>query len=147
MKYLNTYNESIKDFLKPKSEEDILKSTEGLTPQEKLLKGCQYNLLWLVKQSLEEGADLDKHDICYVVFNKKPSEIAASFGNIDIIKYLLKNNLIEPDYNLIISASRGGHIDIVKYLFDDGRIKDKLTPSYLKYFTKVINGEINPRFN
>ena len=48
MKYLKPYNESIKDFLKPKPEDDIIKSVENLPMKDRLIKGLLYNIKWLV---------------------------------------------------------------------------------------------------
>lgn len=63
MKYIKPYNESIKDFLKPKSEEEILKSTASLEPLKKLEVGKRYNyqkLIDLGKQELLKNTELLK---------------------------------------------------------------------------------------
>ena len=59
MKYLKLYNESIKDLLKPKSEEEIKNSMldSKLSDQQKFLKACEYGFEWLVKDMIEKGFD------------------------------------------------------------------------------------------
>ena len=59
MKHLISYNESVKDFLKPKSEDDINKSLKNLSPYKKFKKGCEYGLLPIVIQSLIENDEDD----------------------------------------------------------------------------------------
>ena len=44
MKYLKTYNESIKHLLKPKNNEDILKQLEKLSDSDRVIKIIKYNL-------------------------------------------------------------------------------------------------------
>jgi len=53
------YNESIRDLMKPKSEEDIKKSLEDLNPTNKIKKGCEHNLKWLILQGIEECGDIN----------------------------------------------------------------------------------------
>ncbi len=60
IKKFDTYNESVRDQLKPKSEEDIIKSLEAkgiTTPNGRLNHGAMYGLPTIVKHALEEGAD------------------------------------------------------------------------------------------
>ena len=44
MKYLKTYNESIRHLLKPKSDEQVLKELEKLSDSNRVIKIIQYNL-------------------------------------------------------------------------------------------------------
>ena len=62
MKRIKTYNESVSDFLKPKSEDDIRKSIKDLTPYQKLKKGVYRGMVWLVEESIKEGADPSHND-------------------------------------------------------------------------------------
>jgi len=44
MKYLKSYNESIKHLLKPKSDEQVLKELEKLSDSDRVIKIIEYNL-------------------------------------------------------------------------------------------------------
>lgn len=66
MKYLKPYreqsdlcNESVKDYLKPKSNEEILKSVEGMKIDKKMLFAIQYNLEWLIDDIINNDKDSD----------------------------------------------------------------------------------------
>jgi hypothetical protein len=48
--YNSFINESIKDYLKPKSEEDINNYIKDMISDTQLLQGCQFGMLWLVKK-------------------------------------------------------------------------------------------------
>lgn len=64
MKKLYTYynfNESIRDLMKPKSKEDIVKAL-GLSLEEQLIRGLEKGEYWLVKQAIENGADIRYRD-------------------------------------------------------------------------------------
>ena len=79
--YNNWINESIKH-LKPRSEEEIKSYYNNLTPDEKLLEGSRYGLLWLVKEALKEGADIhldEDNALCW----------ASYYGYYEIVKILL----------------------------------------------------------
>jgi len=121
MKYINTYNESIRHFLKPKSEDDIKKTLGELTPTEKLEKGSKHGLLWLVKQAIDEGVDPSYKDNIAL-------KIVSSTGHVDILKYLL-NIGVDPSINnnfAIRLSSKEGHLENVKELLKD----DRVDPSY-----------------
>ena len=61
MKYLKTY-EGIRDQMTPKSEDDIRKTLEYKTPEEKIKFGTAQDLTWLVKLGIEEGVDIHMND-------------------------------------------------------------------------------------
>lgn len=54
MKYLISYNESLRDKMTPRSEEDVLKASEKLNAHNKIVYGIQWNNLTLVKKGIEE---------------------------------------------------------------------------------------------
>lgn len=79
---LGYLNESIKNYLKPRSEEDIMKSCENLPDKTKLLKGAEHGLLTLVKQVIENGFT-DK-DIIH-----RSLELAINNNDLVIAEYLI----------------------------------------------------------
>jgi len=158
-------NESIKDYLKPKSEEDILKSINNLTPNQKLLHGLKYDMIELINQSIDEGADVTINDNNLLIWScenghtdivKKilenpnvdvntqdgyPICIASKNGHYDIVKLLLNHKDIIPNlYHsfCLIWASENGHYDIVKLLLDDGRV-DQYSLGYLSKKSAIKN--------
>jgi len=83
MKYLKTYNESIKHLLKPKSEEEISKQLDSLGYWDKLLVACKYGLIDIVKQleSYIKGLPED---------HNYPLVLASKYGNIDIVNIFIR---------------------------------------------------------
>ena len=55
MKYLKSYNESIKNYLKPKLEEEILKGFENLTSDDIFKKSLEFNLLYGFKYLIDNN--------------------------------------------------------------------------------------------
>ena len=161
----NNVNESIKDYLKPKSEEDILKSINNLTPNQKLLHGLKYDMIELINQSIDEGADVTINDNNLLIWScenghtdivKKilenpnvdvniqdgyPICIASKNGHYNIVKLLLNHKDIIPNlYHsfCLIWASENGHYYIVKLLLDDGRV-DQYSLGYLSKKSAIKN--------
>jgi hypothetical protein len=87
MKYLKTYNESLRDKMKPKSDKEILKDLGNLSPDEMLIKSTEHNFLKGVQKSLERGADVN----CVNKYTNTPLLIACWKNYFDIIKFLLEN--------------------------------------------------------
>ena len=54
MKHLKTYNESITEFLKPKSKDRISDAIKKMKPEEKFVKDCEHGLMWLVEELLKD---------------------------------------------------------------------------------------------
>ena len=122
MKYLNTYieqcNESIRDFLKPKSEQDILKSLENLSDEQKFKKSCRYGIISVVKNMISNGLDPS----CWDNYGIR---IASNNGHLDVVKVLLKDERVDPseyDNIAIRFTSENGHLDVVKELLKDKRV-------------------------
>lgn len=95
MKTYKQFNESVKDFLKPKSGDDIKKSIEHLPEIEKLRDSCVNGYLIGVKTALKNIRKQDWIQYHFVSYK-------------DMISYYLSN------------ATEQGHEDIVKYLLDKG---------------------------
>jgi len=135
MKYLQTYNESIKNVLKPKSKDDLENYSNNLDPNMKILKGCEYGVLWLVKQGIDEGGDP-------TINHNSPIILAIDNEHIDIIKYLLTIPEVDPSdqYNSAIwNASDNKNFEIVKLLLLNKKVRTKLIETDdLDYFTDII---------
>jgi hypothetical protein len=103
--------------LTPKSEEELRFSLQNLDGDEKLRDGCEYGLLWLVKDAIE-GDKIKLSDSSSLLW-------ASQHGHKDIVEYLLKDSRIDPGYiNCVAfrSAVYYGHYDIVKLLLKDPRV-------------------------
>ena len=140
IKKFNIYNESVRDKMTPKSEDDIKNSLSEWPANDKLFVGVEKNLPYLVKQALEEGADLhlnnnnelflfavqnDQLEIVKLMIEygadiKRGLRQAAIYGKYIITKYLLEHGGDATDGNLLINASYRGYINIVALLLEHG---------------------------
>ena len=95
-------NEGLRDQMAGKSEDEIKPSLGKLKPQEKLDNGIRHSIPWLVKQALEEGADVDDMQSAALVR-------ACYNGDMKIIKLLLDYGAdpFECDYKSIELENRG----------------------------------------
>jgi ankyrin repeat protein len=127
--------ESLSDYLKPKSQEEIRKSLGNLTTEQKLRKGARHGIPWLVQEALDEGADPSKDNNFAIL-------LASGNGNLEIVKLLLKDKRVNPAArnNLAIQcASYNGYLEVVKLLLSDKRVRDSLDKKYLEEYEKQIN--------
>jgi len=85
MKTFKQFNESVKDLLIGKSDEEIIRLLNRLSPNEMLITSIQNNYIYGVKKSIELGASIDTEE-------SKPIKIASEKGYVDIVKILLNNN-------------------------------------------------------
>jgi ankyrin repeat protein len=132
-------NESIKDLMTPKSEEDIKLAISKLTPTDKLIIGCREGRLDMVKEAINEGADTHiGHDTPFIWACKRVF--------IDIVKYLLKH--VEGiDINTVGSsplryACERGHMEVVKLLLEcgaDAELVTKLPTHRFNEFATLLN--------
>ena len=137
-KFDDFVNEGVKDYLKPKSDEDLNKSLEKLTPEQKFFKGCEHGILSWVKDTIKDGVNPTCSENSGIV-------IASEEGHIDIVKYLLKNEKVDPsdqNNNAIFFAIDYDRYDVVKLLLSDERVKNELIKNnelkYVEeYFEKV----------
>lgn len=127
MKYLKTYNESIRHLLKPKSEEHILKSLDGESLEEQFRLLLIYNLYDATK---EVGSKIKNYfNIDYLFFygligKKKP--VIFNDNDVDLIGKQIKtdnNNRSFAHFGMI----EGGHDPIRQkmtslYINDNGYI-------------------------
>ncbi len=120
-------NESIRDLMKPKSEEEILKSLDNLSLVELLKKSCQSGYVSGVKLALERGVDPSINDNFAI-------EYASKNGHLEIVKLLLQDERVDPsDHNnyAIRLALQNGHTEIVKLLLQDKRVDPSVDNNYV----------------
>lgn len=123
--YGDHVHESIRQHLKPKSEEDIEDAIKHLTPTQKIYRGCEINYLDLVKRGIEEGGNPTKdHGV-----DDYPIWLAVIDGHIDIVKFLL------DDDRVLSKAVKDGDIDhfieVVNNEYND--------PKWIEYISKRID--------
>lgn len=88
MKKIKTYNtfinESVKDYLKPKPMEEVIKRMKELnqTPYKKFYKACMYGILPLIQEAIEEG-------INPALERNVGIRLASEKKHYDVVKYLL----------------------------------------------------------
>lgn len=115
MKYIKPYNESVKDYLKPKNEEEIRKSIEGLSPKEQMNKACKFGLYWLVKELIDKGYNVKAN-----IF--KTSDMMTNViknNNLDILKLLVENGFPTDDlYYYVSIAIQKNNTEMVKYFIE-----------------------------
>ena len=92
IKKFDTYNESLRDKMTPKSDDDIRRDLSKLSPKKKLSKGIHNELPWLVEDAIKSGADPNmtypnssypKGFTCLMM-------VIITNCNLDIIKLLVK---------------------------------------------------------
>jgi hypothetical protein len=107
MKYLRSYNESIRDLMTPKSEEEILKSLKGLSNSDLLKKSIKYEFLKGVELALQNKLKYDDiHLIIYKIF--------TYIKNKEIIRLLfnkVKNELNKDQIYIIEKYIFGLHLN------------------------------------
>jgi ankyrin repeat protein len=115
---VNSITESVRDLMKPKSDDEILKSLSDLNPNDLLMKSCSIGYLNGIKLALEKGADASYN-------NNYAIKYSSEHGYTEIVEFLLKERRVDPsdDDNFAIRfASQNGHIEIVKLLLQDKRV-------------------------
>ena len=114
IKKFNQYNESLRDKMTPKSDEELAKIFGDMTPDQKVKNGYDNNMVWLSEEGITEGG------------NPKPFgnyfSKALSNGWIDIVRFMVNNEYADVhDYeksNLRRSAD-SGNADLVDLLVNE----------------------------
>jgi hypothetical protein len=106
MKYLKSYNESIRDLMVPKSEEEILKSLKGLSNSDILRKSIENDFIKGIELALQNKLKYD--DITFI-----KNEI-FDINNKEIVRLLLdkvKDKLNDDQIYIIEKYKLGLHQD------------------------------------
>lgn len=119
--YNNFINESIRNKMKGKEKEEIMKSVENLSDEDALNKFCGYNYDPGIKHLIKKGLPYNKLITLIIRY--------CSFdGNLDMIKFIVdKGNISIKDidvnksiFNPLTIAVENGNFEIVKYLVENG---------------------------
>lgn len=75
------------------------------------IRYCKYGELEKIKQML------NYHEYLVHIFNDKPIRVAAKYGYLSVVKFLIANGAnIYADNNYAFEyATRGGHLELIKY--------------------------------
>jgi hypothetical protein len=104
MKYLKSYNESLRDLMTPKSEDEIMKSLKGLDNSEILKKSIDNEFIKGVKIALQHK--LTDNNINFIKYK------IGNINNKEIVRLLLNkvsNNLTENQIYIIEKYKLGLH--------------------------------------
>ena len=120
---VNQYiNESVRDKMTPKSEEDIKKSLKSLGPYDKMYKAIEFGILSIVKEIIEDGIDLTKNAGGGTPVGDSFVDNAVRYGKLDILEYLLNNGCDlddSEDYFLNLAVVEG-HYDVAQFFVEKG---------------------------
>ena len=130
-------NESLRNKMKPKSKEEIIKSISSpeskLTPTEKFMEASRYGILSIVKKiMIDDDKDILKYND-YI-----PFYLALAHGHIDIVKFM--SDYIDDEEIIkfgIYISKKNNQIDIFNYLntlkINENKIIT-LFEDYVQYF-------------
>ena len=110
-----TINESIRDMMKPKTEEELLQSSDKLTKYDLLEMACLTGYESLLLRAIERGVNIRLDE-------DRPIRIACSKGHLNIVKILIDKgaNVSTMNEYPIRTAAYHKHKDIVEYLLAHG---------------------------
>ena len=122
MKYLQTYNESLRDKMTPVSDDDIRNKIKGQPFYGRVLLSAEYGLLDILKDALENSGTLVDNEFINEVLKK-----ASKKGQTDIVLYLIDKYNFD-DYgkfnNLISYSVDYNHYETTKLFLE--RCSDKI---------------------
>jgi hypothetical protein len=113
-------NESLRDKMKPKSDEEIMKDLDNLTPKQLFIMSVYNNYINGVKIALEKGVDINE-----IHFGDIALITAINEEYKDMVVFLIKNgadvNIQDDNKNTpLIWASNYGDKEIVEILLKNG---------------------------
>ena len=116
MKRFNDFiNESVRNLMKGKSDDEIKEISKILSPHKKMLYAINNDILWLAEEAIKDGSLIE--------YLSSYMERTIVFDNIDILKILV-NNGVEINSNHLYTAVFNNNIEMVKYLVENGRDLD-----------------------
>lgn len=127
-------NESVRDKMTPKSEEEIEDALNGKTPMELFREGDWDDNEWLIIKAIDKGLDLNFN-------NKEPLKAIIRQNCVDTVKYLLEKGVdLNPSlgFDPFYIAAFNGHVRIIKLLI---KYKVKLDRDVTK--VAIIHDHIN----
>ena len=137
-------NESVRDKMTPKSEEEINKSLSHLEPNDRLIKGSIEGVLGLVKGAIEDGANVN--------FNNNnmghawtPLFYASLNNHEEVVKYLLSKGAGVTIDTMKYTKQRGLYNIVnllIPYEFKTNEsVRDKMTPKSLEDINNIPTDE------
>lgn len=124
--FTNKTNESIRDKMTPKSDEEIKKAAEHLLPDQLIDMGSKNGYLWAVKKGIDEGGNIHIND-------NLPLRLACAFGYMDIVKLLLDSGAdihAKTEFPLR-AAAYADNTDLVDYLISRGADAKRVSNMYV----------------
>ena len=107
-------NESVRDEMIPKPKEQIINDLKKLSPNQKLIRGYEGDMSWLVKLGLEEGGELQGDTGGLLL------QDACTNGRLDIVELLLDRGVDVNTPDALSNACVIGNDSIVRLLLDKG---------------------------
>ncbi len=134
-------NESLKDLMKPKSEEEITDIISQWNPNKRLVYGATEGILSIVKKAISDGADINfGKDIGKNPWT--PLFYASLNNHEDVAKYLLEQGAIVDKDTMTYTYNRGNYKIVgllKKYQQINEGIRDKMKPKSEEDIRKNIN--------
>jgi ribosomal protein S18 acetylase RimI-like enzyme len=132
--------EGLRDKMTPRSEEDIKKNVLHLNPDNKIMKGIQQNIPYLVQLGIDEGGDVNKkytNDTTPLQSAIYHHEIFHNNNSIEIVEMLLRGgsdtSLENPHYRTSVElCSTKKLYDVLKLIWKYNgvgeSVRDHMTP-------------------
>ena len=120
LKQQDKSNESVRDQMTPKSEEDIINSLKHLSVTQKFELGIEKDVLWLIKYALEHGANPDYYKTVKTLGRIIEEDI--SVNRKELIKLLIEHgvNIHFKDDAILTWCVRKGWKDMIELLIEKG---------------------------
>jgi len=141
MKYLKSFNESVRDLMTPKSEEDIKNSISGMQYHELkkiFLVAISKGQIDIVKILLDTRIDIHNH-------NEEALRTAIRFNQTEMTKYLIENGANINNNEVLLCIKYYPHYEstklIQKLLQTNESVRDKMTGKSKEEVLKSLEGK------
>jgi len=140
LKHIKTYNESIRHLLKPKSEEDILKSVERLSDKNKFILSLEHDIDWLFDELInnEKLTNNDYLEGLHYCAKRENLNMIDKIFNIKGFYEMINKDEVEK---LIYKSSKNNFV-VINHLINNQYIKNFLTEDEFKKI-KILCGSIH----